>query len=59
MTALMNVSLVGDAETVRLLLSRGARISVKDKDGHTALWWARSNKAVVALLRRSAARQRK
>lgn len=42
----------GDAEKVRLLIEKGARLSSKDKNDHTALWRAKEdrNQALVSLL---------
>jgi len=59
MSALMKASSDDEVETVGLLIARGAKTNLKDKDGHTALWWGRDNKAVVALLGQAAAKGKK
>ena len=37
MTALLFATVNGDAETVKLLLAKGADVNIKNKDGQTAL----------------------
>jgi ankyrin repeat protein len=43
-TALIEAALSGHTESVQLLLKAGADPGIKDKDGKTALDWARQNK---------------
>ena len=58
LTALMIAAARGDAETVKTLLTLGAKASLKDKDGATALDWANrraddTGKAVAELLQKA------
>ena len=41
-TALMRASFTGKKDAVALLVERGANLDLQDKDGWTALMWARS-----------------
>ena len=49
---LMRASYWGREGAVRLLLARGANVALRERDGKTALWWAKFNgkAAVMALL---------
>ena len=42
-TPLMNAAAEGNVDTVRLLLQAGADHSLRDAEGHTAIWHARDN----------------
>ena len=48
-TRLMYAAFAGDAARLRWLLKRGARLELKDWEGHTALWWACSAGRVDAM----------
>ncbi|MEW6298901.1 MAG: ankyrin repeat domain-containing protein [Thermodesulfobacteriota bacterium] len=57
-TALIVAARQGYADTVRLLIERGADVNAQDKYGTTALQWAEKNghKDVVRLLKEAGAR---
>ena len=57
-TALMDAAVNGKTDAVCVLLTGGADLSAKDKDGNTALTWAENGgyPEIAALLRQAGSR---